>query len=68
MVGNAQSKYIHANPSLCQILDHNETTGENMTIDLDLADCPAALDVVFTITFVTGIIMVSYVVKTCCAS
>ena len=54
MVGNAQSKYIHNNPSLCEV--YNETTGENTTSEL--YDCPAALDVVFTITFVTGLIMV----------
>jgi len=55
MVGNAQSKYIHANPSLCEC--YNDT-GDNTTTELDLDKCPAALDVVFTITFVTGLIMV----------
>jgi len=53
MVGNAQSEYIHANPSLCEGHDENGSRFE-----LDLAECPAALDVVFTITFVTGLIMV----------
>ncbi|XP_065886960.1 prestin-like isoform X2 [Dysidea avara] len=56
MVGNAQSKYIHNNPSLCEV--YNETTGENTTSEL--YDCPAALDVVFTITFVTGLIMIVF--------
>ena len=58
MVGDALSDYIDDNPSLCELVKYNETTGKNRTIELDLADCPAALDVVFTITFVTGLIMV----------
>ena len=52
MVGDATSRYKDANPSLCKGYD-NETAET-----LDISDCPEALEVVFTITFATGLIMV----------
>jgi len=58
MVGDAQTEYIDSNPSLCEQVKQNETNGMNITTELDLAECPAAHDVVFTITFITGLIMV----------
>jgi len=58
MVGDAQSEYIDSNPSLCEQVKYNKTNEKNVTIELDLDKCPAALDVVFTITFITGLIMV----------
>jgi len=58
MVGDAQTEYIDSNPSLCEQVKQNETNGKNITTELDLAECPAAHDVVFTITFITGLIMV----------
>ena len=51
MVGDATSRYVDANPSLCE-------TGNGTEETLDISKCPGALEVVFTITFATGLIMV----------
>ena len=55
MVGDATSRYVHANPSLCEDYDNGT---EKI---LDITECPKALEVVFTITFATGLIMVRIV-------
>lgn len=63
MVGDATSRYVDAHPSLCEAVSYrNETneSGEAVTTSLDIADCPKALEVVVTITFATGLIMVSF--------
>lgn len=65
MVGDATTRYIDAHPSLCEVVsyvnvsDKNETMVEEIVTKLDVVDCPKALEVVFTITFATGLIMVS---------
>jgi len=58
MVGDATTHYIDAHPSLCEEVSHDNETNETVVTELDIANCPKALDVVFTITFVTGLIMV----------
>ena len=58
MVGDATSRYVDAHPSLCETY-LNDTDNETVTIQLDITNCPKALEVVFTITFATGVIMVS---------
>ena len=65
MVGDATTRYIDAHPSLCEVVsyanisDSNKTMVEEIVTKLDVVDCPKALEVVFTITFATGLIMVS---------
>ena len=65
MVGDATTRYIDAHPSLCEVVsygnvsDNNEIMVEEIVTKLDVVDCPKALEVVFTITFATGLIMVS---------
>ena len=62
MVGDATSRYIDAHPSLCEVVsDSNDT---QIVTKLDVVDCPKALEVVFTITFATGLIMVRVYVFT----
>lgn len=62
MVGDATSRYIDEHPSLCEeVVDFNNVTNESVTAELDILNCPKALEVVFTITFATGLIMVSTV-------
>ena len=57
MVGDAASRYVDAHPSLCET--HVNDTNNNETMpQLDITKCPKALEVVFTITFATGLIMV----------
>ena len=64
MVGDATNRYIDDNPSLCEVVTYvngtNETGGGLIPLvtELDLLDCPKALEVVIAITFVTGLIMV----------
>ena len=68
MVGDATSRYVHSHPSLCEVVHETVDNKTNITLDcetveknvimLDLADCPKALEVVFAITFTTGLIMV----------
>ena len=59
MVGDATSRYVDAHPSLCEVVSPDS----NDTVTLDLPDCPKALEVVFTITFATGLIMVRVLVQ-----
>ena len=60
MVGDATSRYIDAHPSLCEVVSYNDSNSNYTPIvtKLDVVDCPKALEVVFTITFATGLIMV----------
>ena len=68
MVGDATNRYIDDNPSLCEVVtyindtDENDTNGTGHLIplvtELDLIDCPKALEVAIAITFITGLIMV----------
>ena len=60
MVGDATSRYVDANPSLCEVVSHDNN--DTMTATLDLPDCPKALEVVFTITFANGLIMLQVLV------
>ena len=56
MVGDATSRYVDAHPSLCEVVSHD--SNYTVTTTLDLPNCPKALEVVFTIVFATGLIMV----------
>ena len=68
MVGDATNRYIDDNPSLCEVVKYINDTDENGTngtgqliplvTELDLIDCPKALEVAIAITFITGLIMV----------
>ena len=58
MVGDAASRYVDAHPSLCETHVNDTNDNETVTNQLDITKCPKALEVIFTITFATGLIMV----------
>ena len=71
MVGGAVRRIIDANPSLCMsepmsedivnaTNDTTEYTGSTGTeLQIDYPDCPAAVDIAVTMTFVYALFMVS---------